>query len=75
METTTGNERKRFFMDSRLETTSVTPTVVSNGMKGKQCKIIVFHQNICSLSNRIGGAVKHRVKACRHNMSHRTLAE
>jgi hypothetical protein len=40
-------------MDNRLETTSITLTVVSNDMKGKQCKLIVLHQNICSLRNKV----------------------
>ena len=58
--TTSGRKRKQpvtrgndFFMDSRPETTSKTPIVVSNGIKGKQCKLIVLHQNICSLKNKV----------------------
>jgi len=40
-------------MDSRPETTSKTPTVVSNCITGKQCKLIVLHQNVCSLKNKV----------------------
>ena len=40
-------------MDSRPETTSKTPIVVSNVIKGEQCKLIVLHQNICSLKNKV----------------------
>jgi hypothetical protein len=40
-------------MDNRFETTSITSTVVNSGMKGKQCKLTILHQNICSLRNKI----------------------
>jgi hypothetical protein len=56
----------------------IMPTVVSSEKKCKNCKLVILHQNICSLrkkNNRIGSAVKFGVKACRINMSHRTLAE
>jgi hypothetical protein len=40
-------------MDNRFETTTITPTVVNSGIKDKKCKLIVLHQNICSLRNKI----------------------
>ena len=40
-------------MDSKFETTNRTPTAGSNGIKGKQHKLTVLHQNICSLRHKI----------------------
>ena len=37
-------------MDSKFETTNRMPTAGSNGIKGKQHKLTVLHQNICSLN-------------------------
>jgi hypothetical protein len=55
----------------------IRPTVVSSEKKCKNSKLVVIHQNICSLRKKltIGSAVMFGVKACRCNMSHRTLAE
>jgi len=63
---------------SRFDTKSIVSLVGSNDMRWKNPKLVVLHQNICSLkekNNRIGSVVVFGIKACRYNMPHRTLAE
>jgi hypothetical protein len=64
-------------MDGRFDNKSIGSPVVSNDKEHKNPKQVVLHQNICSLrkNNRIGSSVMLRIKACRCNMPHRTLAQ
>jgi len=63
---------------SRFDTKSIVSLVGSNVMRSKKPKLVVLHQNICSLkkkNNRIESVVVFGIKACRRNIPHRTLAE
>jgi len=65
-------------MDSRFDDKNMMSPVVSSVKEHKNSKLVVLHQNICSLrekNNRIESAIMLGVKACRCNMPHRTLAE
>jgi len=65
-------------MDSLIDDKSIVLPVVNSDKEHKNPKLVVLHQNICSLERKtteLEEMLRSRVKACRCKMPHRTLAE